>query len=746
LSGQYKYRAFISYSHTDEKWATWLHRALETYKIPKHLVGKETDYGPVPEKLAPIFRDRDELATSTELGGALTEALQQSACQIVLCSPNAAKSRWTNEEILTFKRLHSPARIYCLIIDGEPGASESPDTADQECFPHALRYQMGPDGELTDELSEPIAADARPGKDNKLNAKLKLIAGMIGVGFDDLKQREQHRRHQRMVAVTVAAAIGMAITTGLAATAWFARIEAEAQRVRAEAEAETAKQTTQFMVGLFEVSDPSEALGNTITAREILDKGVKRIDTELADQPEIQATLMDTMGSVYQSLGLYSTAGDLLSNALIKRRAELGDEHADVALTLAHLAEVLSLQAKYEDAEPMYREALDTQRRLLGDEAAEVADTLIGFADLLTMEGRFEESELLFRESLEIRRKIFGEENLDVARSMEFLGMNLFDQGNYDVAKATMRDSIAMRRRLLNGSPHPDLADGLNNLGLVLLEMADFEGAQRMYQEALDMNLILLDEAHPTIAVNMNNLALLHHDNGDYDAAEPLYRDVIEIRTKAFGEEHPEVAVAMNNLAYLLYDSGDREAAIAMQRQAVNIYRRLFPEGHPDLAGSVGTLGSWLTNAGNYADADPLLHESVDMRKRLLGEEHTQTAVGMTGLAQLYLATGRIEEAAELSGAARNVLTSQLSADHWRTAWATSVEGSSLAHLKQFEIAEKMLLDSHAALKQGPGSGSRIVYIDITAGYLADLYRDWGKPEQAAQFIASSEATRATEP
>ncbi len=75
MSEQSKYRAFISYSHADEKWAAWLHRALETYKIPKHLIGKPTDFGPVPERLAPIFRDRDELATSTELGGVLTATM-----------------------------------------------------------------------------------------------------------------------------------------------------------------------------------------------------------------------------------------------------------------------------------------------------------------------------------------------------------------------------------------------------------------------------------------------------------------------------------------------------------------------------------------------------------------------------------------------------------------------------------------------------------------------------------------------
>jgi hypothetical protein len=101
MDPEFKYRAFISYSHSDERWAKWLHKALETYSVPKRLVGTETAYGPVPARLAPVFRDRDELATATNLGETLTRALEQSAFQIVICSPAAAKSRWVGEEIET---------------------------------------------------------------------------------------------------------------------------------------------------------------------------------------------------------------------------------------------------------------------------------------------------------------------------------------------------------------------------------------------------------------------------------------------------------------------------------------------------------------------------------------------------------------------------------------------------------------------------------------------------------------------
>ena len=140
--------------------------------MPKYLVGQETAAGTVPERFGKVFRDREELSSSSSLGSELTQALTDSACQIVICSPNAAASHWTNEEVLTYKRLGREDRVFCLIVYGEPGSDHA------ECFPEALRFRMGPDGELSDTPAEPIAADARPHADGKQNAKLKLIAGI----------------------------------------------------------------------------------------------------------------------------------------------------------------------------------------------------------------------------------------------------------------------------------------------------------------------------------------------------------------------------------------------------------------------------------------------------------------------------------------------------------------------------------------------------------------------------------------
>jgi MTH538 TIR-like domain (DUF1863) len=135
----FKYWAFISYSHLDRKWGDWLHKTLETYQVPTRLIGRETKIGKIPARLFPIFRDREELPVSADLNTNITLALSQSRFLIVICSPPAARSRWVNQEILTFKRLARADSILALIVDGEPNAF----LPEQECFSEALRYTVG---------------------------------------------------------------------------------------------------------------------------------------------------------------------------------------------------------------------------------------------------------------------------------------------------------------------------------------------------------------------------------------------------------------------------------------------------------------------------------------------------------------------------------------------------------------------------------------------------------------------------
>jgi WD40 repeat protein len=217
----YRYWAFISYSHRDKAWGDWLHKALETYPVPRRLVGREGPDGPTPRRLYPVFRDREELPSSADLSNNINDSLARSRYLVVICSPRAAVSRWVNEEVVAFKRLGRENRILALVVDGEPNAGDHPESGELECFPPALRHRVSPSGEILAERVEPIAADARPQSDGRANARLKLLAGLLGVPYDELRQREKQRLFRRRLQWTAATLVTIALLAG--AWNWQAR-------------------------------------------------------------------------------------------------------------------------------------------------------------------------------------------------------------------------------------------------------------------------------------------------------------------------------------------------------------------------------------------------------------------------------------------------------------------------------------------------------------------------------------------
>src|SRR5215213_880937 len=162
-----RYYAFLSYSHKDKALADWLHRELERFRVPNSLAGKLTHNGVIPKRLTPIFRDQQELAAAGDLGNEIKAALAASQYLVVLCSPTAAKSRWTNAEIDSFKHQRPDACVFAAIVAGEPFASEVPGRDEEECFPPALRQKYDRRGRPTGKRAEPLAADFREDGDGK---------------------------------------------------------------------------------------------------------------------------------------------------------------------------------------------------------------------------------------------------------------------------------------------------------------------------------------------------------------------------------------------------------------------------------------------------------------------------------------------------------------------------------------------------------------------------------------------------
>lgn len=540
------------------------------------------------------------------------------------------------------------------------------------------------------------------------------------------------KRAQRLRGAVVATLALMAIMAGSAA--FFAnqqRSLADTARARAEVDAETARRTTEFIVDLFKVSDPSEALGNSITAREILDKGAQRIAEELADQPVTRATLMDTMGNVYTSLGLYRQAVPLLESSLETRRSILGSNHPQVAVSMEHLGDVLGQRGDFAAAHALYQEAFEARTNAGDTDSLAAAVSLMGMAEMLMAQGEYEQAEPLYVQALGIRQKHLGDSDPLVAESLRKYGLNLFYRGEFAQAESQLRGAMAMRRAL-HGAVHPELAQAINDLAWALFELDKLDEAERLWREALDMQVTLLGSNHPQVALALNNVGLVTWYRGEIDSAEDLFRRAIAVQRESVGETHPNLAMFISNLAGLLYEKGEAQTAVASATEALDLRRKLLREDHPQIADGAAMLAYWSMQLGDYEQAERLLDECLAIREKTLGATHPDVAGALTLKAGVQLATLSFEKARQTAREARQILEASLPGDHWRVAAAANAEGAALAGLGQFQEAEHLLLSSDRLLTDAPMPGvSR-----QSRQRLAALYSAWGKKEQAQKYLA----------
>ncbi|HET9314630.1 MAG TPA: serine/threonine-protein kinase [Vicinamibacteria bacterium] len=430
------------------------------------------------------------------------------------------------------------------------------------------------------------------------------------------------RRHRLGAAAAFLLVASMA--AGLGATAW--------QSARARREASRAQAVTEFLVGLFELSSSRRPQSEHVTARELLDQGVKRLDAELKDEPDLRGSLLGVMGRVHSSLGLYEPAARLLerSEALLRERRPADD--AERARVLSELASVRSDQGEYARAADIARESLAVQRRVYGADHPDIAVTLDRLAVAIKDQGRPEEAEPLLREALAMRRRLYGNAHRDVVFSLAYIANMLYDRGDYAGAEATHREALTIARSL-PGDSFPAVPWSMGNLAAVLSMRGHRKEAIGLLREALVLFRARLGEEHPDLAPSLRNLANALRAEGQLKEATELYQQTLAIERRAYGDTHHEVAKTTHDLATLLHEQGRLAEAEALHRECLAILQKSLPPNHPHLGRAMMGLARVRSDQGMHAEAEGLFRQALTILESGLGPRHDLTERARVGLA-----------------------------------------------------------------------------------------------------------------
>jgi eukaryotic-like serine/threonine-protein kinase len=461
-----------------------------------------------------------------------------------------------------------------------------------------------------------------------------VIARPATAGY---RLRKYLRRHR--VAVSVAAALLLLLTA-------FSILQAVQLR-RITRERDRATRITDFMTGMFKVSDPSQARGNSVTAREILDKASKDIETGLAKDPEVQSQMMQVIASTYLNLGLYARAHDLAKRALDARHNLLGPDDPKTLESMTQLGFILDREGHYADAEKLERDALARERKILGPEDSLTLETMDHLAVTLEDDGHYDEAENLARQVIQVDTRKLGPESSQTLLAVNHLGRALWFESRYAEAEQQYRRLLDVDRRVL-GPDHPQTLSAMNSLAVSVELQGRIEEAEQLYRDVLAGQQRVLGPEHQNTALTMENLAALLSTNGHLAEGEKLHQQTFAIRLRSLGPEHPETLASEHNLADVLLLEGHAAQAEKLQREVLAIQLRVLRPDDPGVLQSQSSLAGILIREGRFAEGEKLARETYDVQFRTLGPLHADTVDTLRQLGEALAYTHRYDEASKL--------------------------------------------------------------------------------------------------
>jgi tetratricopeptide (TPR) repeat protein len=573
--------------------------------------------------------------------------------------------------------------------------------------------------------------------------------------------RKVLRRHRGPLAAAAALVLILTGATVISTVLWQ---HAEHESTIARDKAAEAEQISDFLRNMLASLNPERVEGRDLTLLlEVLDGAAKRVDTEFANRPDVQASLHITIGSTYHGLGQYDLAERHKRSTLEIRRAIPSDNRAELGETLESLAVTLWSLKQFAEAEELLREAIAINRQHFGEEHPKVARNLFNLAAQLRGQGKMLEAERINRQVLEMRRRMLGDTHPEVASSLSNLADLLATRGNPAEAESLMREALQLNRAQF-GEGAPQVAQGLFNLASHLQAQGKLAEAETFFRDGLAIDRARKGNDHPRIAIHLDMLGRLLQARGNLDEARGCLREALSIRRQRFGDEHALVADVLHHLADVLRVEREFAEAERLAREALVIYGVRPTENAREHAHALEVLAFVFLDQDRFAEAGRAFGEMYALLSRALpdAESTIATAAVMAGVALLKHGTyGEAAVYLREGLAIRERLLHPDSPEYWRVAAARSLLGESLVGQgtvlieskpaeasAKFVEAEPLLLDGYDGMKNSVGMPKRVDHMREALERIVRLYEAWddaepgqGHAEKSADWRARLEVT-----
>lgn len=495
------------------------------------------------------------------------------------------------------------------------------------------------------------------------------------------------RRHRLSLSiVSIAAVVVLTVNSIQQVRVLNERDAAKIERENAEQERDKFKQIQEFMIGLFKLSDPNESNGDSVTAREILDQGVKNIYKDLAEQPEAKSELLYTMGTVYQNIGLYDSALKLQQEALQLRQETLPPNSVEIADSFQQIGMLYDELGKFKEAADSHQKALATYQNTLGELRLEVADSYYHLGRSKWRFAKYDQAIEYIQKALSLREKILGESHQTNFKLYSELGIIYLQETKHDLAIEYFKKALHIAISEF-GEKHPHTASIYYLLGSAYSQKGLFDEAIRYQKKALAIRSKTLEAGHVAIVQSYVSLGSAYGDKRDYGNAIANYQEAISRALPTLGSEHPMVAESYSGLALVYLYMKKLEESIEYCNKALSIYTALYGSEHPYMATDLLILGQVYVEKGEFARALDYFNRSLAIVNKSLSEENEYAAHAYWGIGRVNFGQGNLNRAIEFYQKALSIFITTVGENHPFTAEVYHALGQTYQTKGEYNLA-----------------------------------------------------------